>query len=168
MGKHIERVFKKNSLKPNSATHNNASWCTDADGFLEHSPSWGSLYYKGPVVQKITPGFFLGGVSLLVSWMQSCWSAFPHTCLDVLYFLMLSSVIFMKYQDDWSLMFKILLLDVCLLDLFFDLCISYDLIVLASWFFILTINILWVGQIYYVWWDKPRFVRLWGKGTKVQ
>ena len=44
MGNHVERVVKKNSLKLNTATHNNASWYTDLDGFLEHSPSKGSLY----------------------------------------------------------------------------------------------------------------------------
>ena len=49
---------KKNSLKPNTASHNNAtshnnaSWYTDTDGFLAHSPSGGSLYYKGPALQK--------------------------------------------------------------------------------------------------------------------
>ena len=48
---------KKNSLKPNAASHNNTSWCTDADGFLEHSPSGGSLFYKGPTLQKIILGF---------------------------------------------------------------------------------------------------------------
>ena len=47
----------KNSLKPNTASHN-TSWCTDTDGFLEHSPSWGSLYYKGPALQKIITGFW--------------------------------------------------------------------------------------------------------------
>ena len=31
----------------------NASWYTDADGFLEHSPGGGSLLYKGPALQKI-------------------------------------------------------------------------------------------------------------------
>ena len=38
MGKHIERVFKKkkNPLKPNTASHNDASWYIDTDGFLEH------------------------------------------------------------------------------------------------------------------------------------
>ena len=30
---------KKKSLKLNTASHNNTSWCTDTDGFLEHSPS---------------------------------------------------------------------------------------------------------------------------------
>ena len=44
---------KKNSLKPNTTSHNNISWHTDTDGFLEHSPSGGSLYYKGPILQKI-------------------------------------------------------------------------------------------------------------------
>ena len=33
MGKCIERVFKKNWRKPKAASHNNASWCTDTDGF---------------------------------------------------------------------------------------------------------------------------------------
>ena len=42
---------KKNALKPNTASHN-TSWYTDADGFLEHSPSQGSLYYKGPLSRR--------------------------------------------------------------------------------------------------------------------
>ena len=58
MGKGIERVFKKISLKPNAASHNNTSWHTDTNGFLEHSPSGESLYYKGPALQKIIPGLF--------------------------------------------------------------------------------------------------------------
>ena len=59
------KVFKKNSLKPNTTSHNNARWYTDTDGFLEHSPSRGSLYYKGPTLQKIIPGFF--GSPLIIS-----------------------------------------------------------------------------------------------------
>ena len=62
MGKCIERVFKKNSQNPNAASHNNASWHTDTDVFLEHSPSVVSLY-KGPTLRKINSGF-LGGVLL--------------------------------------------------------------------------------------------------------
>ena len=50
MGKHVERVFKKNALKLNIASHNRY---TGTDGFLEHSPSGGSLYYKGPALQKV-------------------------------------------------------------------------------------------------------------------
>ena len=46
-------VFKKHSLKPNATSHDDASWYTDTDGFLEHSPSGGSLYYKGPALQEI-------------------------------------------------------------------------------------------------------------------
>ena len=57
MGKRVQRVFKKNSLKRNTASHNNASWWTDPDGFLEHSPSRGSLYYKGPALWKIILSF---------------------------------------------------------------------------------------------------------------
>ena len=52
--------LQKNSLKPNAASHNNASWCTDTDGSPEHSPSGGSLFYKGPALQK-TILFFLRG-----------------------------------------------------------------------------------------------------------
>ena len=50
MGQHVERISKKNSLKPNVASHNNASWYTDTDGFLEHTPSGGCLYYKRPTL----------------------------------------------------------------------------------------------------------------------
>ena len=52
MGKHVESS-KKNSLKPNTASDNNASWYTDTDGFLEHSPSGGSLCYKRSTPQNI-------------------------------------------------------------------------------------------------------------------
>ena len=41
----------------NAASHNNASWYTDTDGFLTHSPCAGSLYYKGPILQKIIQFF---------------------------------------------------------------------------------------------------------------
>ena len=51
--------FQKNSRKPNAASHNNTSWYTDTDGFLEHSLCKGSLYYKGPALQKRIP--FFGG-----------------------------------------------------------------------------------------------------------
>ena len=52
-----ERVFRKNSLEPNAASHNNTSWHTDTDGLLEHSPSRGSLCYKGLALQKVVPVF---------------------------------------------------------------------------------------------------------------
>ena len=52
--KSIERVLKKNSPNPNTASHN-----TDTDGFLEHSPNMGNLYDKEPFLQKIIPA--LGG-----------------------------------------------------------------------------------------------------------
>ena len=63
ISKCVETVFKKNSLKPNTASHNNTSWYTDTGGILEHSPSGGSLYYKGSNLQKIIPVF---GGSLLI------------------------------------------------------------------------------------------------------
>ena len=49
--------LQKPSLKLNTASQNRASWYTDTDGFLEHSPRGGSLYYKGPTLQKIIPVF---------------------------------------------------------------------------------------------------------------
>ena len=51
-----------------AASLNIISWYTDTDEFLEHSPSRGSLYYKGPALQKITPGvfFFLEVASFFV------------------------------------------------------------------------------------------------------
>ena len=51
----VSKVFPKNALKPNTASHNNASWYIDTDWILEHSPSGGSLYCKGPTLQKISP-----------------------------------------------------------------------------------------------------------------
>ena len=41
----------------NAASHNNASWSTGTDKFLEHPPGRGSLYYKGPALQKIVVFF---------------------------------------------------------------------------------------------------------------
>ena len=49
VGKCAERVFKTNSLKLNAASHNNASWYTDTDGFLEHLSS------GEPVLQGACP-----------------------------------------------------------------------------------------------------------------
>ena len=46
-------------MKPNAASHNTSCALTDTDGFLEHSPSRGSLYYKGLTLQKII--LVLGG-----------------------------------------------------------------------------------------------------------
>ena len=58
MGKCVKRVFKKNSLKLNAVSHNNASWYADIDGFLEHSSSTGSLYYNGPAALQKAILFF--------------------------------------------------------------------------------------------------------------
>ena len=49
------KSLQKISLKLNAASHNNASWYADTDGFLEHSSSGGNLYYKGLTLQKIIP-----------------------------------------------------------------------------------------------------------------
>ena len=48
MGKRIETVFKRNSLKPGAASHNNTSWYTDTGGFLELSPGGGAWTTRGP------------------------------------------------------------------------------------------------------------------------
>ena len=37
----VLKESSKNSLKPTVASHNNSSWCTDTEGFLEHTPSGG-------------------------------------------------------------------------------------------------------------------------------
>ena len=50
--------FQKNLLKPNTASHNNASWYTDTNGFPEHSPSRGSLL-QGACPPEDNAGFFL-------------------------------------------------------------------------------------------------------------
>ena len=57
MGKHVERVLKKNSLKLNTISHNNTSWCTDPDGFLGDAPSEGRLDSKRLTFQEIILGF---------------------------------------------------------------------------------------------------------------
>ena len=49
----VLNLQKKKSLKPNTASHSNASWCTGTNGFLEHSPTRGSLYVlKGARLPK--------------------------------------------------------------------------------------------------------------------
>ena len=52
-----ESSQKKNSLKPNTASHNNTSWLTDANGIPEDSPNEGSLSSKGPALQELIPDF---------------------------------------------------------------------------------------------------------------
>ena len=74
-----ESSKKKNSLKLNAASHNNASWYTDPDGFLEHSPSGENLCYKGPTLQKIILVF---------------WGSLPcvciYVCMYLIYYLLYS------------------------------------------------------------------------------
>ena len=57
MGKCVKSLQKKFTKTEHSLSQN-TSWYTDTDEFLEHSPIGGSLYYKGPTLQKIIP-FFL-------------------------------------------------------------------------------------------------------------
>ena len=68
-------------MKPNTASYNNSSWHTDTDGFLEHSPSGGSLWYKGPDLQEIIPGFFV--------------CVLPHVCALCVWIYILFTCIYM-------------------------------------------------------------------------
>ena len=45
----LKRVFKKISLKPNTASHNTTSWYTNTNGFLEHTQQ------EKPVLQGASP-----------------------------------------------------------------------------------------------------------------
>ena len=65
-----KRVFQKNFTEAERSLYNNASWYTDTEGFLEHPPSGGSLYYKRPALQKIILGF-LGSPLILWSFQPN-------------------------------------------------------------------------------------------------
>ena len=52
MGRCIERVFKKISLKPNATSPNIISSYTDNRWVPRILTKWGSLYYKGLALQK--------------------------------------------------------------------------------------------------------------------
>ena len=58
----LKESSRKKSLKLNAASHNNASWSTDADGFLEHSPSGRSLSFKDRLIDppEDNSALFLG------------------------------------------------------------------------------------------------------------
>ena len=59
------KSLQKNSLKLNVASHNNTSWYTDTDGFLEHSPSGEAcMDYKDPILPKIILFLCVWGVLL--------------------------------------------------------------------------------------------------------
>ena len=58
MGKRVERVFKKNSLKLNTASHNNTSWYTDTDGLLEYSPSGEVSVLQGACLPEDNSTFY--------------------------------------------------------------------------------------------------------------
>ena len=88
MGKDVESLQKKKkSLKPNAASHRTASWCTDADGFLGHSPLRGSLSYKGPTLQKIILGF-VG--SLLIHYPENI---LVSTCVNMVFGMIVPTII---------------------------------------------------------------------------
>ena len=67
--KSLQKVFTE---VENAASHNNASQYTDTDGFLEHLPNRGSLYYKGSTLQKIIPGIFLSSLICLCLYLLLC------------------------------------------------------------------------------------------------
>ena len=68
------KCLQKNWLKPNTASHNTTTWCTDTDGFLEHSPSGANVYNKGSALQKIILFFFFLGppCKLIFNWVAVC------------------------------------------------------------------------------------------------
>ena len=53
---------------------------TDTDGFLEHSPIGGSLYYKGPTLQKKIPGGFFDppSISFIYTENHNCYVCLNH------------------------------------------------------------------------------------------
>ena len=55
------KSFQKKLTEAECSLSQHASWYTDTNGFLEHSTSRGSLYYKRPTFQKII--LFWGGVT---------------------------------------------------------------------------------------------------------
>ena len=59
-------------LKPNTTSRNHASWYTDTDGFLEHSPSTDSLYYK-----KAPSEYYLGFGGSPLNTMLTLLNLFP-------------------------------------------------------------------------------------------
>ena len=75
------KSLQKNSLKPNTASHNNTSGYPDVDGFLEHSPIGGSLDYKRPAFQKIIPGGFFGSSLMYYTWIKRFFKEFIHLAL---------------------------------------------------------------------------------------
>ena len=50
-GENVFRVFKKSSLKPNTASHNNTNWYTDTDGFLQHSLAGKACTTRDPLLR---------------------------------------------------------------------------------------------------------------------
>ena len=54
-GQMCSKSLQKISLKSNAASRNDICCKTDIVRLLEHSSSWGSLYYKGSTFQKIIP-----------------------------------------------------------------------------------------------------------------
>ena len=85
MGKPLKESSKKKITEANTASHN-VSWYTD--GFLEHSPSRGNLYYKGPAFQKIIlvswgpPSYTTTPVPIIVS-LSYCHFAPLHICVII-------------------------------------------------------------------------------------
>ena len=63
---HVERIFKKNSLKLNTASHNHGSWYSVTVGFLGHSPSGGSPWGAHPPEDNS----ILGGSPTSCIWKQ--------------------------------------------------------------------------------------------------
>ena len=94
----LKREFKNNSLMLNAASHNNASWYTDTDGFLENSPSGGSLYcVQGAHPSEDNPGCF--GVSICVGRHISSSLSFISSLHRISKSIRGESVFFTVYHD---------------------------------------------------------------------
>ena len=65
MGKSVDKSLQKKITEVEHSLSQQYQLYTDADGFLEHSSSGGSLYYKGPTLQKIIL-VFLGPLHILL------------------------------------------------------------------------------------------------------
>ena len=87
----VLKILKQNSLRPKATSHNKGNWYTDADGFLECSPSGGSLYYKAPPPEDNSG--FLGPPSYI--FMGKClFKYLPIFLLDCFLLLIGRSYIF--------------------------------------------------------------------------
>ena len=113
------KSLQKNSLRPNAASQN-TSWYTDPDGFPEHSPNMGNLYYKGLILQKIILWVFWGVPLVclhmyLLRYMICKFFSWSMSCLFTLWYLLKNKVFnFNEVQFIYFFLPLIMLLVSCL------------------------------------------------------